>query len=127
MVHKHFFVFVGIGIVGCGFLLLGFSPNIYFAYLFSFICAIGLPFMDIGMITKIQEETRHEMIGRVFSFWRTIAEAGIAVGLIFASFSTFANYPQYIFIFAGTYTITISVSFVLMLIKSNKYNAKVNV
>ncbi|WP_124727931.1 MFS transporter [Staphylospora marina] len=115
MTNKSVVVCIGFAIVGSGFVILGTASNMYWAYAFGFCCAFGLPLMDIAMPAKIQEDTKREMIGRVFSLWRTLAEAGLTTGLLLGSFLNLANHPRVVFISAGIYAICVALVFMGLL------------
>lgn len=69
-------------ILATGFLLLAFSPTVAVAVLICGVSALGLPMMDICMASLIHEGVDPGHYGKVYSFWRYLAEMGLAVGVL---------------------------------------------
>jgi MFS transporter, DHA3 family, macrolide efflux protein len=76
--------FSGKIVVGAGFLLPAFAPNLFIALLGSAFAAIGGPMGDIMLLTMIQTNLPSEQIGKVYSLLMMIESAGTSLGLLLA-------------------------------------------
>lgn len=77
-------IFLGKGILGLGFLLLGFSSSVPMALFASALAAIGGPMGDIMIMTMLQTDLPANQIGKAYSLRMIIENVGAALGLLVA-------------------------------------------
>lgn len=70
-------------IVGTGFLLLAFAPNVPMALVASFLASLGGPMGDLTKTLMIQELPAHQM-GKVFGAFNTFERVMYSLGLVLA-------------------------------------------
>src|SRR5579884_2032352 len=77
-------LFSGKIVLGAGFLLIAFAPNLPIAMLGSALAAIGGPMGDIVLVTMIQNDLPSEQIGKVYSLLMLVENTGTSLGLLLA-------------------------------------------
>jgi MFS family permease len=77
-------LFLGKIILGLGFWLFTFSPNLPFAMACMALAAVGGPMGDIMLLIMIQEDFPSDQIGKIFSTLMTLSSAGASLGLMLA-------------------------------------------
>lgn len=77
-------VFLGKGVLGLGFLLLGLSTTVPMALLASALAAIGGPMGDIMILTMLQTELPADQVGKAYSLRMVLENAGASLGLLLA-------------------------------------------
>ncbi|UXY15799.1 MFS transporter [Chitiniphilus purpureus] len=100
---KHRSVLLGFVFVGFGFSLLSIAPNTPSAICIVVLAAIGIPLMDIGIASLINECIPREHQGKVFALFRYFAEIGLAIGLLIGGFLADKIGSRASFAFLGAY------------------------
>jgi DHA3 family macrolide efflux protein-like MFS transporter len=110
--HKMLTMSLGIGVMGVGMLLFGFSPvNLFLLILLGgAIFGFANPFHNAPMRGILQENIEPEMQGRVFALLVTTAKAATPIGLIVAGPLADHLNVQIWFIAAGVYCIFMAVA-----------------
>lgn len=82
--RKAFSIFLGKGILGLGFLLLGLSTSVPMALLASALAAVGGPMGDIMIRMMLQTDLPADQIGKASSLSMVLENAGYSLGLLLA-------------------------------------------
>ncbi len=77
-------IFLGKGILGLGFLLLGLSTSVPMALLASALAAVGGPMGDIMILTMLQTDLPADQIGKAYSLHMVLESTGVSLGLLLA-------------------------------------------
>jgi DHA3 family macrolide efflux protein-like MFS transporter len=77
-------IFLGKGILGLGFLLLGLSSSVPMALFASALAALGGPMGDIMILTMLQTNLPSDQIGKAYSLSMVLESSGAALGLLLA-------------------------------------------
>ena len=82
--RKVIMLFGGKIVVGAGFLLLAFAPNLPIAMIGSACAAVGGPMGDLMLLTMMQTILPSGQLGKVYSLLILIESAGMSLGLLLA-------------------------------------------
>ncbi len=77
-------IFLGKGILGLGFLLLGLSSSVLMALFASALAALGGPMGDIMILTMLQTNLPSDQVGKAYSLSMVLESSGAALGLLLA-------------------------------------------
>jgi MFS transporter, DHA3 family, macrolide efflux protein len=102
---------VGFACTALCFAMLAFAPDLRAALLLVALAAVGIPLMDIGLSTLINERVDPKFQGRVFSLFRYLAEIGIAVGLAIGGLMADQIGTRWSYVAVGAYIAPVLVVF----------------
>ena len=110
--------------VGLGFSLLALAPNLPIAILIVALTALGIPLMDIGVASLINERITSEHQGKVFALFRYFAEIGLAVGLLVGGYLVDQLGSRTSLAYLGIYVVPLVGIFALVIRSASKQVAQ---